>query len=64
MSIRYIPVKHWRDARRYAIRNIGSPLSWIVGPNQTFGSYRYKRDAQKRADELNASEARNAGLSL
>lgn len=64
MSIRYVAVKHWRDSRRYAIRNTGEPLSYILGPNQTFGSYRYKRDAQKRADELNASEARNAGLSL
>lgn len=64
MSIRYVAVKHWRDSRRYAIRNTGEPLSYILGPNQTFGSYRYKRDAQKRADELNACESRRASTGI
>jgi hypothetical protein len=30
-------------------------ITWATGPGNTFGWYRLKSDAQKRADELNRS---------
>lgn len=43
-------------APRYALRAVGKRPSW--SPTGIFGSYRLKRDAQRRADELNAAEIR------
>lgn len=37
----------------YSIKNTGKSLSWIIGPDQTFGWYKYKRDAQRAADGHN-----------
>jgi len=33
-------------------------ITWAVGPLRTFGWYRYKSDAQKRAEELNQARRR------
>lgn len=43
-------------APRYALRAVGKRPSWT--PTGIFGDYKRKRDAQRRADELNAAEIR------
>ena len=49
---RFIVVKSL--TRRYGFSIQAPPnVSWATGPHGTFGWYRLKSDAQKRADELN-----------
>lgn len=54
----FIVVKH-SDNSGYTLKNIGTPQPWIVGPGQTCGWYRLKRDAVKRANELNSTPTDN-----
>lgn len=54
----FIVVKH-SDNSGYTLKNIGTPQPWIVGPGQTCGWYRLKRDAVKWAKELNSTPTDN-----
>jgi hypothetical protein len=49
---RFIVVKSQTRKHGYAIKAPGR-VTWATGPQNTFGWYRYKSDAQKRADEFN-----------
>ena len=51
----FIAVKSRIRHYGYSVQNTGKPLSWILGPNQQFGWYKYKRDAQQAADHHNIS---------
>jgi hypothetical protein len=45
--------------RRYGY-SIQAPrhITWATGPQHTFGWYRYKSDAQRRANEFNRASLR------
>lgn len=49
---RFVVVKSLTRSYGYSIQ-APSGVTWVKGPHHTFGWYRLKRDAQKRADELN-----------
>lgn len=55
ISPRYIVIKSLRKTSGYSLQNRGLPQSFIVGPNQTFRWYKFKRDALAAANLLNAT---------
>ena len=52
---RFVVVKSITRKYGYAIKAPRS-ITWVNGPQNTVGWYRYKSDAQKRADELNRKQ--------
>jgi len=49
---RFVVVKALTRKYGYSIQAPPS-VTWATGPQRTFGWYRLKADAQRRADELN-----------
>jgi len=49
---RFVVVKSLTRKYGYGIQ-APRTITWATGPQHTFGWYRYKSDAQKRADEFN-----------
>jgi hypothetical protein len=50
----FVVVKSLTRKYGYSIKAPAS-VTWATGPGNTFGWYRLKSDAQKRANELNRS---------
>ncbi len=54
---RFIVVKS-RKGYGYALKNIGEPLPFIIGPGQTCHWYKYKTDAISGAERMNRAYSR------
>ena len=58
---RFVVVKSLTRKYGYAIQAPRS-ITWAQGPQNTFGWYRRKSDAQERAEELNRASGDNPNL--
>jgi hypothetical protein len=58
MAERFVAVKSRTRAYGYAVQDTTGKAAWVAGPGHTFGWYKRKADAQKRADVHNGADGR------